>query len=85
MHDKSFRNKQDGKIQNEGGEGAIKASYYESVFYLAGYSIELALKAKVCQHLSIPDLYFGYPLLKGKVSEMLKVHCKYPIIRSPLI
>jgi HEPN domain-containing protein len=30
---------------------------YDGAFYLAGYSIELMLKAKVCEHWGIPNLF----------------------------
>jgi hypothetical protein len=39
------------------------AGYEEGTFYLAGYSIELALKARVCQHLDIPNLFYDSPLI----------------------
>ena len=31
----------------------------EGAFYLAGYSVELMLKAQVCKHLQIPSLFDG--------------------------
>ena len=39
------------------------AGYYEGAFYLAGYSIEMALKAKICLHLDIPNLFEDSKLL----------------------
>ena len=30
---------------------------YDGAFYLAGYSIELILKAKICEHWAIPGLF----------------------------
>jgi HEPN domain-containing protein len=39
------------------------AGYYEGAFYLAGYSIEMALKAKICLHLDIPNLFDDSKLL----------------------
>lgn len=33
------------------------AGKYDGAFYLAGYSVELMLKAKICQHLDIDDLF----------------------------
>jgi len=35
------------------------AGKYNGAFYLAGYSVELMLKAKVCEHLGIGDLFAG--------------------------
>ncbi len=34
---------------------------YDGAFYLAGYSIELMLKAKVCEHLGIDNLFDEKP------------------------
>ena len=34
-----------------------KAEMYDGAFYLAGYSIELMLKAKVCEHWGIDNLF----------------------------
>lgn len=31
--------------------------FYDGAFYLAGYSIELALKAKICERYNIPNLF----------------------------
>lgn len=33
------------------------AGKYDGAFYLAGYSAELMLKAKICEHLEIDDLF----------------------------
>ena len=30
---------------------------YDGAFYLAGYSVELTLKAKICERLGIPNLF----------------------------
>lgn len=30
---------------------------YDGAFYLAGYSVELMLKAKICERLGIPNLF----------------------------
>lgn len=30
---------------------------YDGAFYLAGYSVELALKAKICEKIGIPNLF----------------------------
>ncbi len=34
-----------------------KNGMYDGAFYLAGYSVELTLKAKICERLGIPNLY----------------------------
>ena len=34
---------------------------YDGAFYLAGYSIELMLKAKVCEHLGVDNLFDEKP------------------------
>jgi hypothetical protein len=31
--------------------------YFDGAFYLAGYAVELVLKAKICELLDIPNLY----------------------------
>lgn len=49
---------------------------YDGAFYLAGYSIELMLKAKVCEHFDIDNLFdetcqiYGI----GEVRKALKTH-----------
>jgi len=35
--------------------------FYEGAFYLAGYSIELMLKARICKHLEIEHFYQKQP------------------------
>jgi len=35
----------------------LKEGHYNIAFYLAGYSIELTLKAKICEHFNILDLF----------------------------
>ncbi len=43
-------------------------SRYEGAFYLAGYAIELTLKAKICTHLDIDDLFSDNPTTHSKGS-----------------
>ena len=43
-------------------------SRYEGAFYLAGYAIELTLKAKICTHLDIDDLFSDNPTTHSKSS-----------------
>jgi len=35
----------------------LKDKHYSGAFYLAGYSVELYLKAKICQNFGIDDLF----------------------------
>ncbi len=54
-------------------------SRYEGAFYLAGYAIELTLKAKICTHLDIDDLFSDNPTTHSKGSlgrfrESVKTH-----------
>lgn len=39
----------------------LSNGYFEGAFYLAGYSIELMLKARICKHLEIEDFYLKQP------------------------
>jgi len=48
----------------EEAELLSNGGYNEGGFYLAGYAVELALKAKVCEHLDIPNLFYDSPFLK---------------------
>lgn len=41
--------------------------FYDGSIYLAGYSVELLLKAKICELLDVPDLFGG-----GATPEVLK-------------
>lgn len=54
------------------------AAKYDGAFYLAGYSIELMLKAKVCEHLGIDNLFDEQPkaVVYGvsEVRKALKTH-----------
>lgn len=49
---------------------------YDGAFYLAGYSIELMLKAKVCNHLGIDGLFDEQCQFYGisEVRKALKTH-----------
>jgi hypothetical protein len=52
----------------------------DGAFYLAGYAVELVLKAKVCEHLDIDDLFSDNPTSHskggslGKFREAVKTH-----------
>jgi HEPN domain len=59
---------------------------YEGAFYLAGYAVELVLKAKVCIHLDIDDLFSDNPTSHtknslGKFRESLKTHDYFVLLR----
>lgn len=49
---------------------------YEGAFYLAGYSIELMLKAKICENLGIDDLFDESSQIYGisEVRKAVKTH-----------
>lgn len=49
---------------------------YDGAYYLAGYSLELMLKAKVCDHLDIDDLFDEQCQMYGisEVRKALKTH-----------
>lgn len=45
------------KQRLEEAEILFKAGKCDGAFYLAGYSVELMLKAKICERLGIPNLF----------------------------
>lgn len=49
---------------------------YDGAFYLAGYSIELMLKAKVCEYLGVDDLFDESSSIYGirEVRKAVKTH-----------
>ena len=49
---------------------------YDGAFYLAGYSVELMLKAKVCEHLGIDNLFDSRCTIQGiaDVRKAVKTH-----------
>lgn len=51
-------------------------SKYDGAFYLAGYSVELMLKAKVCEHLGVDDLFDESSSIYGisEVRKAVKTH-----------
>lgn len=51
-------------------EALYKAHFYDGCVYLAGYAIELALKARICRVLRVKE----YPPLKGDLGKTFKVH-----------
>ena len=49
---------------------------YDGAFYLLGYSIELMLKAKICEHLAVPNLFDESCKIQGMgvVRKAAKTH-----------
>lgn len=49
---------------------------YDGAFYLLGYSIELMLKAKICEHLAVPNLFDESCNIRGmaEVRKAVKTH-----------
>lgn len=50
----------------------VSAALYDGAFYLAGYSVELALKAKICDTLDIPNL-FDESFRSGGAGEIQRI------------
>jgi hypothetical protein len=46
---------------------------YDGAFYLAGYSVELMLKAKICEHLRIDNLFNKEECNHAGIKELRKV------------
>ncbi|MEO7175421.1 MAG: hypothetical protein ABIV51_06160 [Saprospiraceae bacterium] len=61
----------------EEAEILLNNGKFEGAFYLAGYSIELTLKAKICEHLDVPNLFAsseqGKPFL-ANLRKAVKIH-----------
>lgn len=57
-----------------------KAGEYDGAFYLAGYCVELELKAKCCERLGIPNLFDEEDKIANSISgigdirKLLKTH-----------
>lgn len=47
--------------------------FYDSAFYIAGYALELQLKAKICEHFDLPDFYSQY-VPKTDLSKTFLIH-----------
>jgi hypothetical protein len=48
---------------------------FDGAFYLAGYSVELTLKAKICKHLDIDNLFATSNMEGvGEIRRVAKVH-----------
>lgn len=63
-----------------------KSCKYEGAFYLAGYGIELMLKAKICERLGIPNLFDETEPTKdsfrgmGEIRKALKTHSLFILL-----
>lgn len=59
---------------------------YDGAFYLAGYSVELTLKAKICERLGIPNLFdetnASANSIKGigEIRKTLKTHNLFTLL-----
>ena len=69
------------KTRLEEAEVLCNAGKYDGAFYLAGYSVELMLKAKVCEKLGFDDLFDESPDVDkelktpiGEVKKSIKTH-----------
>jgi HEPN domain-containing protein len=51
-------------------EALYKAHLYDGCVYLAGYAVELALKARICRVLRVKE----YPPVTGDLGRAFKVH-----------
>ena len=56
----------------------LQFGFYDGAFYLAGYRVELALKAQICQLLNLPNLFGDgddkHPDLKDSDIKPFKTH-----------
>jgi hypothetical protein len=57
------------RLKLKEAEALYKAHLYDGCVYLAGYAVELALKARICRLLRVKE----YPL-SGEIGRAFKVH-----------
>jgi HEPN domain-containing protein len=57
------------RLRLQEAEALYRAHFYDGCVYLAGYAVELALKAKICRLLRVDE----YPS-SGEVARAFKVH-----------
>jgi HEPN domain-containing protein len=50
-----------------------KSKFYDGAFYLAGYAVELYLKAKICENMDVPDFYDTH-VPKSDLSKTFLIH-----------
>src|SRR6266487_2754950 len=59
---------------------------YDGAFYLAGYSVELMLKAKICERVGIPNLFDESDVATnaikgiGEIRKTLKTHNLFTLL-----
>ena len=53
--------------------GLVNIGFPDAAFYLAGYAAELYLKAKICEHLKLPNFYNQYAP-KSELSKAFLTH-----------
>ncbi len=75
-----------GEQRLQEAEILYKNSMYDGAFYLAGYSLELTLKAKICEKLGIPSLFdetnSNVNSIKGigEIRKALKTHNLFTLL-----
>jgi HEPN domain-containing protein len=52
----------------------MNGNFYDGAFYMAGYSVELFLKAKICKTLNIPDFFLFKKIMKDEAYKPFKSH-----------
>lgn len=50
-----------------------KHGFHDCAFYIAGYALELQLKAKICEHFDLPDFYTQY-VPRTDLSKTFLIH-----------
>ena len=50
-----------------------KHGFHDCAFYIAGYALELKLKAKICEHFDLPDFYTQY-VPRTDLSKTFLIH-----------
>lgn len=63
----------------------LKNGMYDGAYYLAGYSVELLLKAKICDRLGIPNLFdednkSNLEKGMGEIRKTLKTHNLFTLL-----
>ncbi len=57
----------------EEAENLSKIGYHDGAFYLAGYAVELCLKAKICETLGVTDFY-SFHVPRSDLSKTFLIH-----------
>ena len=57
----------------EEAENLSKIGYPDGAFYLAGYAVELCLKAKICETLGVTDFY-SFHVPRADLSKTFLIH-----------